>query len=197
MVRRDRQRRCHRLGAALALAALVLAPPLSARQNPPRVNPLARSFSEIQERVQAYVALHRQLDAELPALAKQATAEEIQAHQRALSRRLQQARGDAGAGSVFTRESRGVVRGVLKAVFAGPDGGHIKKVILDEYPGGLRVRANMPYPDNVPLSSIPPPVLAALPSLPPEVEYRFIGRTLILLDIESRLVIDLVDNAIP
>jgi hypothetical protein len=185
------------LAAALLVAAPVTAARLPARQAPPRVNPVAHAFGEIQERVKAYVELHHRLDAELPALAKQATPEDIQAHQRALSRRLQQARGDAGAGSIFTRESRGIIRGVLKGVFTGPEGERRKAVILDEYPGGRAVKANMPYPANVPLSSIPPPVLSALPSLPPEVEYRFVGRTLILLDIESRLIVDLVENAIP
>jgi hypothetical protein len=168
-------------------------PPAQAQ---PRVNPVAQSFGEIQERVNQYVALHRAIDETLPKLGTQATPEQIQAHQRELARQIQRSQTQAG-GAVFTRESRGVIRGVLKALFTGPQGAQLKAIILEESPPRLRVQAYRPYPDNVPLSSMPPQVLAALPKLPPEVEYRFIGRTLILLDIESQLIIDLVENAIP
>ena len=48
-------------------------------------------------------------------------------------------------------------------------------------------RVNESYPANIPLQSTPPSLLANLPHLPQEVEYRVAGRDLILLDVQARI----------
>jgi hypothetical protein len=53
------------------------------------------------------------------------------------------------------------------------------------------------YPDGVPLTTMPPQVLAALPKLPPELEYRFIGERLVLLDGPAHLIVDFIQDALP
>ena len=42
-----------------------------------------------------------------------------------------------------------------------------------------------------------PWVLWRLPTLPDEVEYRFIGRTLALVDVRASLIVDLLPDALP
>jgi hypothetical protein len=79
-------------------------------------------------------------------------------------------------------------------VITGPDGAVIKASLMDENPMAARVAINERYPDTVPMSTMPPDVLAALPSLPSDLEYRFVGNRLILLDIRSHFVIDVVEN---
>jgi hypothetical protein len=49
----------------------------------------------------------------------------------------------------------------------------------------------------VPLPTMPPDLLAALPRLPPGLEYRFINRDLVLRDLDANLIIDFVPEAIP
>ena len=44
---------------------------------------------------------------------------------------------------------------------------------------------------------MPPDLLAALPKLPEEFEFRFVGDRLILLDKHAHLVVDYVDNVLP
>jgi hypothetical protein len=41
-----------------------------------------------------------------------------------------------------------------------------------------------------PLATMPSSVLDALPPLPPELEYRFVGSDLIIRDRDARLVLD-------
>ena len=43
----------------------------------------------------------------------------------------------------------------------------------------------------------PPALLLKLPELPQELAYRFVGRDLTLMDINARLIVDLIPNAIP
>jgi hypothetical protein len=42
-----------------------------------------------------------------------------------------------------------------------------------------------------------PVMLAGLPELPPELEYRFLGRHLIIVDVLANLIVDLLHDALP
>jgi hypothetical protein len=67
--------------------------------------------------------------------------------------------------------------------------------LMDDNPGDGQTRINGIYPEREPLSTVPPNVLAALPRLPDDIEYRFMGRDLILLDTRSNVIIDRVPDA--
>jgi hypothetical protein len=49
----------------------------------------------------------------------------------------------------------------------------------------------------VPLTSVPPQVLQTLPKLTEDLEYRFVGDWLILLDTHAHVVADYIDDALP
>jgi hypothetical protein len=156
--------------------------------------PVLRDF---EARVNDYVALHKKLEDSLPKLPKDATPEQIDSHQRALGRLVQQARAGAKPGSIFTPDIRAVVHRLMAQVFGGPDGAALKASIMDENPGPIKLTVNGRYPDTVPLSTVPPQVLQGLPALPEELEFRFIGRHLILMDEHAHLVVDLIENVLP
>ena len=63
---------------------------------------------------------------------------------------------------------------MLRAIFARPDGRQIKARSWTRTQGSVKLVVNGRYPDDVPVSTMPPQVLAALPKLPEELEYRFI-----------------------
>ena len=44
---------------------------------------------------------------------------------------------------------------------------------------------------------MPPDVLRLLPKLEEGMEFRFVDRHLILLDVKSHLIVDVIDNAMP
>ena len=112
------------------------------------------------------------------------------------SRLIQEARKDAKPGDLFTPAMQRLVRTILRPVFRGPDGRQIKNEILDnEYKGGVKLAVNGRYPDEVPISTVPPQVLAQLPKLPEELEYRFIQTTLILFDPHAHTIADFVERA--
>jgi hypothetical protein len=60
-----------------------------------------------------------------------------------------------------------------------------------------KLRVNDSFPAHLPLQSTPPTVLANLPKLPPELEYRVVGHGLVLRDVDANLVIDYIAAAIP
>ena len=58
------------------------------------------------------------------------------------------------------------------------------------------LKVNAIYPPDAPLPSTPPQVLMNLPKLPEQLEYRIIGKTLIVRDREANIIVDFVPSAI-
>ncbi len=57
-------------------------------------------------------------------------------------------------------------------------------------------KVNASYPDDTPLPTTPPQVLKSLPKLPEQLEYRIVGKTLIIRDVDADIIVDFVPNAI-
>jgi len=161
------------------------------------VNSDAATIADFNRRVEAYVALHDKVDAMLPEPAKDGRPEAVVEHQRAFAKMMQQERPNAEAGDIMTKPMRNVVRRLLAGVFRGPNGRDIKHSILDEHTGNFALRVNQLYPDNMPFSTVPLPILEGLPRLPDALAYRFVGQRLILLDPHGRLVVDIMEKAFP
>jgi hypothetical protein len=162
-----------------------------------KVNADAKVMAEFEARVKAYVELHRKVEKTLPELPKDPTPEQINKQQTAVAQLISRARPGAQVGDIFTKETRALFRRYLARVFTGREAAQLKAVIMDENPGKLQLHVGGRYPEGVPLSTVPPQVLAALPKLPEELEYRFIGDRLVLHDIHAHTIVDLIENAIP
>jgi hypothetical protein len=67
----------------------------------------------------------------------------------------------------------------------------------DEADPLMRLAVNAVYPDSEPTTALSPELLAAFPPLPAEVAYRVVGRALILVDVESRLIVDIARAVLP
>ena len=157
----------------------------------------AQTVAAFQERVKEYVALHEKLEATLPKFAERGTPEQVDKNQRALGALIKSARSDAKQGDFFTPGMVALVKRVLGEVLSGPAGKTIKASIMDENPGVPKLVINERYPSSVPLSTMPPEILEPLPELKGELEYRFIGRRLILLDTEADIILDFTGNVLP
>jgi hypothetical protein len=182
----------------LLVAAALVACASAEVQKPDRTNPDAAVIADFMKRVDEYVALHKKLDATIPKLPKEANPQQIDQHQRALGRLIAEGRASAKRGDIFTPEMERIVRKVLSDIFRGPGGEQMKREIFEEYgQRNIVPKVNGRYPDEVPLSTVPPGVLEGLPKLTDELEYRFVGRSLILLDPQAHIIADYIERAIP
>jgi hypothetical protein len=157
----------------------------------------AQALSTMNERLGDYIDLHTKLERSLPKLPKDATPQQIDRNQRAFEALIRKARATAKPGDIFTSEARPIIKRLLATVFGGPEGKELKVSIMDENSTGITISVNGRYPDKVPLSSVPPEVLQTLPKLTEDMEYRFIGDRLILLDTHAHVVADFIDDALP
>ena len=157
-----------------------------------------QTLDEFKARIEQYTALHKKAESQLKALPKDATPQQLDQNQRELGRLVAEARAGAKQGELFTPAMETLLRKHLARVFNNPaDGAAVKGSVMDENPTGVTLTINGRYPDNVPISTMPPDVLQMLPKMPEEFEYRFVGRHLVILDVHAHLIADFVTNAIP
>ena len=157
----------------------------------------AQALATMNDRLKAYLDIHKELEAGLPELPQDATPQQIDTNQRLFEKKMRDARKNAKRGEIFTPEAEPVIKRLLANVFAGSDGKELMKSIMDEYPSGVKLTVNGRYPDTVPVSTVPPEILQTLPRLTEDMEYRFIGRHLILLDTHAHVIADFIEDALP
>jgi hypothetical protein len=186
-----------RSASLVAILASLASGAVAAAQKPaPPANASAVVIKDFLKRVDDYVTLHQKLEDTIPKLSKQTDPKEIDIHERALAKLIQEARKNAKPGDLLTAPMQRVVRRLLRPIFTGKAGQQIRDEILDrEFKGSVKLAVNGRYPDEVPISTVPPQVLAALPKLPGELEYRFIRNSMILFDPHAHIIADFMDRA--
>jgi hypothetical protein len=159
----------------------------------------ARIFKIFAARVQQYIKLRKSVEASLPALKPTNDVARIAEHERALARKIAQARSSARQGDIFTNEVTRQFRRIIRGEFQGPDAQLARTTIRPDDPSKaiVRLHVNDVYPENLPLTTTPPTLLSKLPELPQELAYRIVGRDLTLKDTDAGLIVDLIPNAIP
>jgi hypothetical protein len=158
----------------------------------------AAGFKEFSVRVQAYVKLQKTVESGLPALKPTDLPEMITAHQEALARKIREARPHAKSGDIFTPAACEAFRHASRAALEGPQLANARAHEQPDEPNpGMRLAVNGIYPDTEPITALAPALLAAFPPLPVEVAYRVVGRTLILIDVKSRLIVDVAHQILP
>ncbi|MBC8028889.1 MAG: hypothetical protein H7Z16_02165 [Pyrinomonadaceae bacterium] len=203
-----KQELCRPGGYALRAAFLIgigifsIAPvPGAVAQKPaaPRVNVAKdrRAVATFEGRAKAYVKLRNRIKSKLPKLSKDSTPEQIAAHKKAFEDAVRGARVGAKPGDIFTADAAEYLRRLIRTEFKGQDRGEVKETILEADTTGVPLKVNYPYPETKEVSTVPPTVLLKLPQLPREVNYRFVGRHMLLIDKDNGLILDYMLNALP
>ncbi len=162
------------------------------------VNPDAALVEEFQNHVADYMKLRKSAEAavnEKP-LKPTESQERIRHHQHELREAIVAQRAGAVPGNMFTSEIAAEFRRLIGIAYQA-EAKHIRESLKRAEPLKLRVHVNKEYPDDKPLQTMPPSLLANLPQLPPELEYRIVGRDLILRDVGANLIVDIIPRVIP
>jgi hypothetical protein len=172
-------------------------PPASAAAQPAPAGSDAKTIAGFNQRLKEYADLHNKIEKTLPPLPRETNPAAIDKHQRELEALIREHRKTARRGDIFTPDMERLIRRVCAQVFSGAEGAKLKATVMDENPADVKLAVNSRYPDEIPLSTMPPQVLAMLPKLPDDLEYRFIGSRLILLDVHAHTIADYIENALP
>jgi hypothetical protein len=161
----------------------------------PGVNRDGLIVGEFQKRVDDYLKIRKQAKGEAPAPKQSDAPEKIVESQHELAGKIRELRPDDKQGDIFTPEVADLFRRLISQSLHGKDGKKIRKSYRRAEPiHGVRLDVNQAYPDGLPLQSMPPSLLQNLPKLPPELEYRFVGRELVLRDLAANLIVDVIPD---
>jgi hypothetical protein len=153
---------------------------------------------DYQERIKKYVELHKNAAKDAPPIKETKDAAAIKTAQDALAAKIRALRPNARQGEIFTPEVAKLVRKLMYPQVTGPQGAETKEAMKEDAPPrkAIPVKVNARYPDEQPLPTMPPNLLANLPKLPEELEYRIVGKDLILRDVPANLIVDFVPAVI-
>jgi len=153
------------------------------------------ALEDFTRRLDAYITVQRRLEKESPKMKETNDPAEIKAAQNVLAEKIRAARQDAKRGDIFTPEVTALFRRLMYPELTGPDGRETKATINSEK-ASVTLQVNGSYPSSEPLQTIPPNLLASLPQLPEDMEYRVVGKDLVLRDVDANLIVDYIPNAI-
>ena len=184
--------------AGLVIVFAVAAAQTASQKSPVQkeTNPDALLLVDYQKRIKQYMDVRGDVDKGAAEQKETSSPEKIRQAQVILAERIRTARKTAKAGDIFTPEIRTMFRRLMYPELKGAEGRETKETIKADAPKAVPLKVNTPYPDGAPRPTVPPNILANLPQLPEELEYRIINRDLILLDTEANLIVDFIPNAI-
>jgi hypothetical protein len=145
----------------------------------------AETLAEFNKRIEGYAALRARLEKGLPPLVVTDNADEIERFEHRLAERIREAR-TSHRGQVFAPS---MVRQVKRMLAVRADA-HTIAAMMDDGPAEFDVDVNDTYSKRRSLATMLPNILLTLPDLPRDIEYRFVGRHLILRDARANIIID-------
>jgi hypothetical protein len=152
-------------------------------------------LEHFQRSIEDYMALRREAKSHLPPLEVTPTPQRLQQAVDALAAEIRHSRAAAEFGAFFAPDVRDVFRARLRRAFHAP--GCAEAVHGDksekEYWQPPIVGATFPWKTA---RSTPACVLAVLPTLPQELQYRFVGSSLVIVDVDADLIVDVLMDAI-
>ena len=152
-------------------------------------------MARFSERVNAYLALQKKVEGTLSAQKETNDPERIKAHVTNLANGIRAARANARRGDVFS----GAAEQFRKVIREDARNRSVRDAFatMQEVPTKTPARVNADYPETAALATVPPLILSRLQRLPDGVEYRFMGRDLILRDTKANVIVDVLHEAVP
>lgn len=165
-------------------------------QSPAGVNAQAAALAEFQKRLDAYLNLREALSNKAKPLSSTPDAADLTARQETLAAAMKSARAGARQGDLIPRAVADHIGTIIAADRKRREPA-ARNASLEEVPGLPTPAINVTYPANAPLPTLPPLLLAQLPGLPDNLQYRFYGRHLVILDGDLQIITDYVSNVLP
>jgi hypothetical protein len=163
----------------------------------PAVNAHAAALQEFQTHLDAYLKLRSGLGGKLKPLSQTPSAVELAARQDALAAAMKAARVHAKQGDLVPPLVAELIVKTVREDFQRRNPS-AKMGVFEEVPtvkGASLI--NKTYPADAALPTVPALLLQNLPRLPDNLQYRFVGRDVVILDGDLQVVIDYIARVLP
>ena len=162
----------------------------------PGVNAQGAATLEFKKRIDAYLKIHNAAEGKVPNLKRTDDPKEISDREQALGRMIMTLRAGAQPGDIFAPAYQPYFIKIVQDDFKTRSAAD-RKALVAELPAKMKIDINTVYPTTIPLETFPPILLRKLPDLPPELEYRIVGRSLLLRDVKANLIVDILRDVVP
>jgi hypothetical protein len=160
------------------------------------VNARGAATKAFLDRIKEYVAFHDNVEKMVPPLNETPNPEEIAKREAALAAALIKQRPNAKPGDFFVKEFQPYLIQIVKQDLAKRSAAD-RRALVVELPKDVKIEVNTVYPTTLPLATFPANLLKALPELPKGLEYRIVGRHLILRDVKGNVIVDIMRDIFP
>jgi hypothetical protein len=150
---------------------------------------------EFLARVDEYIAVRNRAAKGIAPLTETDSPEKIAAREQAVAKAVITERVGAQEGDIFA-PARPFILEVVRDDWRRRSREE-RAGLMEEWPSIRRPRPNTVYPTTQPLLTAPPALLLRLPTLPEDIEYRLVGRHLILRDVKCNVIVDVLADALP
>jgi hypothetical protein len=157
------------------------------------------ALKQFHKAVTAYMALHEAVERTASPQEISPDGEKIRLATEAMATAMRAARPSAKEGDIFDTATASVLRGPLDAILGSP-GCEVEDILDAERDEGEPAPQRPLVHDRFDWgagSFMPSCLLRVLPELPGDLQYRFVERDLVLVDIHADLVVDVLPDALP
>jgi hypothetical protein len=158
-------------------------------------NAQATALQTFEMRLKAYVDLRSSLARQQRPLSPTPSPAELTRRQQSLAAAIKAERATAKRGDVIpavvAAQIVTTIRADLKTRSASDE-----RATFAEVPNAPTPAINQTYPADA-LATVPPLILTNLPRLPDNLQYRFYGRHMLLLDADAQIIVDYIPNVLP
>ena len=157
----------------------------------------AAAIKQFDDAIAKYMALRRGLRSEVAGPVKNSTSSQVTNASDALAGAIERARRDAAVGSIFNEQVAAMIKHRIADAVRTEKLAPVLADIDDEGKAGPMPKIHLRLPVSAQMATMPPSLLKVLPALPKELEYRILGRYLILRDVDASLILDYIPAAVP
>jgi len=157
----------------------------------------AAAIKQFEAAIADYLAMRRRLLNEIPPPVPNSTSLQLNSASDALAGAIQRSRQGASVGDLFVPPVTPVFKRTVDDAVRTAKLKEVLAAIDDDEPVVREPKIHLRFPGAAQMATMPPSLLAVLPRLPKELEYRIIGRFLVLRDIDAALIVDYIPDLIP
>jgi predicted phosphodiesterase len=192
----------------LAIVSVVLAsacgpnlPPTTVPSQPdPTFEPFRRALQAYVDQTQPYRKQAAQAAESVPGKTEPASGAiaSIRARENVLADALKtKLRPNAKPGDLFVPAVAEAIRHQVTEAFAGPRKELLMDGLAEQNEAGKAAPKQVAVNETTDAPKLPPQLIDVLPPLPKQLEYAFVGRTLLLKDTDAQVIVDLLPDTLP
>lgn len=155
------------------------------------------ALEQFEKAIAKYITLRRSIRGEVAGPVMNSTGSQVTNSSDALAAAVRRARKNAAVGSIFNRPISAIIKRRIADTVRSAELVPVLAGIDDEGKVGPTPQLHLRLPVSAQIATMPPSLLSVLPPLPKELEYRIMGRHLVLRDVDASIIIDYIPRIVP